>query len=55
MLENPAPFSLNFPSPMTYSSKERSSHIAPSHQPHPPNEKNPPENVCTLPNNHYYM
>ena len=21
----------------------------------PPNQKNPPENVCTLPNNHYYM
>ena len=35
MLENPAPFSLNFSSPMTYSSKERSSHIAPSPQPHP--------------------
>ena len=34
MLENPAPFSLNFSSPMTYSSKERSSHIAPSPQPH---------------------
>ena len=35
MLENPAPFSLNFSSPMTYSSNERSSHIAPSPQPHP--------------------
>ena len=54
MLENPAPFSLNFSSPMTYSSKERSSHIAPSPRPHPkPN--NPHENVCTLPNNHCYM
>ena len=21
----------------------------------PPNQKNPPENVCTLPSNHYYM
>ena len=41
MLENPAPFSLNFSSPMTYSSKERSSHTAPSHQPHPPNQKIP--------------
>ena len=41
MLENPAPFSLNFSSPMTYSSKERSSHIAPSPQPNPPNQKIP--------------
>ena len=29
MLENPAPFSLSFSSPMIYSSKKRSSHIAP--------------------------
>ena len=50
MLENLAPFSLSFSSPMTYSSKERSSHIAPSTQ--PPKPKNPPEDVCTLPNNH---
>ena len=21
----------------------------------PPNQENPPENACTLPNNHYYM
>ena len=42
MLENPAPFSLNFSSPMTYSSKERSSHIAPSDQPHPQNQKKIP-------------
>ena len=41
MLENPAPFSLNFSSPMTYSSKERSFHKALSHQPHPPNQKIP--------------
>ena len=41
MLENPAPFSLNFSSPMTYSSKERSSHIAPSPQPHPQTKKIP--------------
>ena len=34
MLENPRPFSLDFSSPMKYSSKERSSHIVPSHQPH---------------------
>ena len=42
MQENPAPFSLNFSSPMAYSFKERSSHIAPS--PQPPSkktEKNP--------------
>ena len=35
MLENPAPFSLNFSSPKTYSTKERSSHIAPSPNPPP--------------------
>ena len=35
MLENPAPPSLNFSSPMTYSSKERSFHIAPSSTPPP--------------------
>ena len=23
--------------------------------PTPPQPKNPPENVCTLPDNHYYM
>ena len=40
MLENPAPFSLNFSSPMTHSSKERSSHKALSHQP-PQNQKIP--------------
>ena len=56
MLENPAPFSLNFSFPMKYSSKERSSHVAPSPQPHPQTKKkNPPENVCTLPSNHNYM
>ena len=33
MLENPAPFSLNLSSPITYYSKERSSHTAPSSQP----------------------
>ena len=49
MLENPAPFSLNFSSPMTYSSKERSSHKALSHHPPPPTPKIPHENVCTLP------
>ena len=42
MLKNPAPFSLNFSSPMTYSSKERSSQIAPSAQPHPSNPKKIP-------------
>ena len=41
MLENPGPFSLNFPFPMTYSSKERSSHIAPSPQPHTQTTKIP--------------
>ena len=41
MLENPAPFSLNFSSPMTYSSKERSSHLAPSPQPHCQTKKIP--------------
>ena len=41
MLENPATFSLNFSSPMTYSSKERSSHIAPSPQPHPQTKQIP--------------
>ena len=55
MLENPAPFSLNFSSLMKYSSKERSSLIAPSPQPHTQRKKNPPENVGTLPNNHYCM
>ena len=42
ILENPAPFSLNFCSPMTYFSRERSSHIAPSPQPHPQNQKKNP-------------
>ena len=41
MLENPAPFSLNFSSPMTYSSKEISSHTSPSPQPHPQTKKIP--------------
>ena len=41
MLENHSPFSLNFSSPMTDSSKERSSNIAPSPQPHPLNKKIP--------------
>ena len=35
MLEYPAPYSLNFSSPMTDSFKGRSSNIAPSPQPHP--------------------
>ena len=39
MLENPAPFSLNFSSPMKYSSKERSSHIAPPLNPTPKQKK----------------
>ena len=43
MLENPAPVLLNFSSPMTYSSKERSSHIAPSPQHHLQTKQNPPE------------
>ena len=51
MLENPAHFSLNFSSPMTYSSKERSSHIALSPQPHPTNQKNPPETSVHSPIN----
>ena len=42
ILENSAPFSLNFCSLMTYFSKERSSHIAPSPQPHPQNQKKIP-------------
>ena len=41
MLENPAPFSLNLYSPMTYSSKKKSSHIAPSPSTPPPNQKIP--------------
>ena len=41
ILENPAPFSLNFLSPMTYSSKERFSHLSPSPQLHPQNQKIP--------------
>ena len=40
-IENPAPFSLNFSSPMTYSSKERSSYIARSLQPHPKPKRSP--------------
>ena len=55
VLENLAPFSLNFSSSMTYSSKERSSHIDPSPQPHPQTQIIPLKNVCTLPNNHYCM
>ena len=46
---NPAPFSLNFCSPMTYFSKERSSHIAPSPQPHPQNQKNPLKTTVHFP------
>ena len=49
MLENPAPFSLNFSSPMTYSSKVRSSHIAPSPQPHPQTKKIPLKTSVHLP------
>ena len=41
ILENPEPFSLNFPSPMKCSFKERSSHIAPFPQPHPQTKKIP--------------
>ena len=42
ILENSAPFLLNFCSPMTYFSKDISSHIAPSPQLHPPKPKNNP-------------
>ena len=42
MLENPAPLSLNFSSPMTDSSKERSSNIASSPQPHTPKQNKIP-------------
>ena len=48
ILENSAPFSLNFCS-LIYFSKERSSHIAPSPQPHPQNQKNPPKTTLHLP------
>ena len=41
MLENPAPLSLNFSSPMTDSSKERSSNIAPLLSPTPKQNKIP--------------
>ena len=41
MLESPAPFSLNFSSPMKYSSMERSFHIAPSPEPHTQTKKIP--------------
>ena len=41
MLENPASLSLNFSSPMKYSSKKRSSHIVPSPQSHPQIKKIP--------------
>ena len=41
MLENPAPFSLNFSSPMIDSSKERSSNIAPLLSPTPKQNKIP--------------
>ena len=49
MLENSAPFSLNFPSPMTYSSKKRSCHIAPSSQPHSRTNKIPLETSVQFP------
>ena len=39
MLENPAPFQLNFSSPVTYYSNERFSHIGLSPQPLPPKPK----------------
>ena len=41
MLENHGPFPLNFSSPVKYSSKERSSQIAPSPQPHTQTKKIP--------------
>ena len=54
MLENAAPPLWKSSSPMTNSSMESIPHITPllnpSSQP-----KNPPENFCTVPNNHYYM
>ena len=50
MLENPAPPSLKFSSPMRNSSMEKSSHINPLNF-SPLQSKKNPENVCTLPNN----
>ena len=41
ILENSVAFQLSFSSPMIYSSKEIVSHIAPSLQPPPPNQKIP--------------
>ena len=55
MLENPAPPSLEFSSPMRSVSMETSSHVNPPPPTLPINQKNPPENVCTLPNSNYYM
>ena len=55
MLENAAPPSWKFSSPIKNSSMERSSHLTPSPQPPPQQRKENPENVFTLPNDHYYM
>ena len=49
MLENPVPFSLNFSSPMIYSSKERSSHTASFPQPHPQTKNIPLKTPVYLP------
>ena len=54
MLENAAPPLWKSSSPMTNSSMESIRHITHSSQPSS-QPKNPPENVCTLPKNHYYM
>ena len=56
MLENPELPSWKFSSPMTNYSMESSPNISSSSQQlPPPDQKNQSENVCTLPNNHYYM
>ena len=54
MLENPAPPSLKFSSPMRTFVIEISSRVT-SPSTLPLNQKYPPKNFCTLPSNHYYM
>ena len=54
MLVNPALPSWKFSSPMTNSRWKVPKAYPPLLNP-PPNQKNPPENACTLPNNHYYV
>ena len=55
MLENPAPFSMNFSSPHEIFLHGKILPRSPLPSTLHPNQKNPPEKFGTLPNNHYCM